>query len=62
MPEGTRVRHQLIVKQLENITVYYKETVESRHPIFWPGSQGRVQCLTANMELSQGVTIDQIPL
>jgi hypothetical protein len=62
MPECTRVRHQLIVKQVENITVYYKETVESRHLIFRPGSQGRVQCLTANMEPSQGVTTDHIPL
>jgi hypothetical protein len=33
--------YQLIVKKLENKIVYYKETVECRHLIFWPQSQER---------------------
>jgi hypothetical protein len=38
------------VKKVENKTVYYKETVEGRHLIFWSGSQRRVHCDTTEPE------------
>jgi hypothetical protein len=50
------------VKKVENKIVYYKETVECVHLIFWSRSQKKVHCHTAKPELNWRVTIDQIPL
>jgi uncharacterized membrane protein len=42
---------EVTVKKVENKIVYYRETVECQHLIFWAGSQrGRVQCHTAKSE------------
>jgi hypothetical protein len=55
--------HQLIVKEVENKIVCYKETVECQNLIFLPGSQGRAQCHTAKIrDLNQRVKIDHVPL
>jgi hypothetical protein len=53
------VRRQLMVKKLENKIVYYKETVECQHLIFWPGSQGSIRCHTAKLEPNQRVRINE---
>jgi hypothetical protein len=51
---------QVIAKKRNKI-LYYKETVECRHVIFWPVRQGRVHCHTANLEPNQRVSIDEVP-
>jgi hypothetical protein len=42
--------------------VYYKETVECRLIIFWPGSQRTVHCHTAELEPNLRVSIDRVSL
>jgi hypothetical protein len=54
--------YEIIVKKVENKTVYYEETVECRHLIFWPENQRRIHCHTAKPEPNWKVTVDQVPL
>jgi hypothetical protein len=49
-------------KKVQNKILYYKETVECRHLIFWPGSQRRVHCHTANPEPNRRVAVDGVTL
>jgi hypothetical protein len=53
--------YEVTMKKMENKIVYYKETVECQHLIFWPGSQRRVHCHTAKTELNWRATIDRVP-
>jgi hypothetical protein len=50
------------VKKVENKIVYYKDTVECRYVIFWPGNQRRVHCHTAKLEPNQSVATDWVLL
>jgi hypothetical protein len=54
--------HQLIVKEVENKIVCYKETVECQNLIFLPGGQERVQCHTAKIRSESEGKIDHVPL
>jgi hypothetical protein len=50
MTEHALVRFINSVKNLENKTVYCKETVRCQHLIVWQGSQGSVHCHTTALE------------
>jgi hypothetical protein len=50
------------MKKVENKIVYYRETVECLHQIFWPKSQRGVHFHNAKLEPNQRVTIDYVPL
>jgi hypothetical protein len=50
------------VKKLENMIMYYKETAEWGHLIFWPASKKRVDCYTATLEPNRRVSTNEVPL
>jgi hypothetical protein len=50
----------VIVKKLENTIVYYKQTLECRHLIYWPIRQQRVNCHTETLEPTWSVSIDEV--
>jgi hypothetical protein len=51
-----------MVRMLQNKIVYYKKTIECLHVICWAGSQGRVHCHTAKLELNRKVSFDEVTL
>jgi hypothetical protein len=53
--------YQVIVKKMENKIVYYKETIECQHVIFWLVSQASVHCHIAKLEPNRRVTADEVP-
>jgi hypothetical protein len=56
--------HEVTVKKVENNTVYYKETVVYRHPIFFGkevGGRG-VHCHIAKPDPNRRVCTDRVPL
>jgi hypothetical protein len=54
--------YEVTVKKVENKIVYYKETVERRYLIFWPGNQRRVHRHTAEPDSNQRVPVGRVPL
>jgi hypothetical protein len=54
--------YQVTVKEQENNPVYYKETVECRHLIFWSISQGKVHSHVAKLEMNRSVSTDKVSL
>jgi hypothetical protein len=50
--------YKTAVKKVENKIVYYKETMECLHLIFWPKSQRRAHYHTEKPEPNRNITID----
>jgi hypothetical protein len=56
------IKNYLNGKEVENKIVYYKDTTDSRHLIFWPESQRRVHRHTAEPEPNRRVPVGRVPL
>jgi hypothetical protein len=54
--------YQLIIKQLVNKNIHFKDTVEYWRLVLWPGSQGKFHCHSAKFEPNRRLTIHRVPL
>jgi hypothetical protein len=58
--ESFYLTYKVTAKKVENKIVYYKETLECLHLIFWPRSLRRVHYYTSKLEPNRRVTISQV--